>query len=200
MKKIIIAGLALLLTIGLNAQKIKVVEGDISVLKGQSKVLIQYTYNDLKVGKLTEAEYIEKKRKEADERESGGGDKWESAWKADRVEHYKPKFEDLFNKYNDKTNIMVGSSFDDANYIMTIQTDFIEPGWNIGISRSPAFINLTIKIAESANPDTPTVIIELLKSPGSDAMGYDFDSGYRIGEAYAKAGKEFAKMLAKKLK
>jgi hypothetical protein len=36
----------------------------------------------------------------------------------------------------------------------------------------------------------------LEKSPGQGAG--DYDTGYRVGEAYAKAGKELAKFLIKK--
>ena len=36
------------------------------------------------------------------------------------------------------------------------------------------------------------------KVEGNGAMGYDFNSGYRISEAYAKLAKEFAKNLKKK--
>ena len=40
--------------------------------------------------------------------------------------------------------------------------------------------------------------MKVLNAPGTTFMGYDFDTGLRISEAYAKAGKEIAGYLAKK--
>jgi hypothetical protein len=73
-----------------------------------------------------------------------------------------------------------------------VNTDFTEPGFNIGIARSNAYIDLTVKLVENGNPDNVLGTMTVLKSPGRDWGGYDFDTGYRIQEAYAKAGKEIA--------
>ncbi len=41
-------------------------------------------------------------------------------------------------------------------------------------------------------------IMKRQRLPGRGAMGYDYDSGYRIYDSYAKGGKEFAKFVIKK--
>jgi len=79
---------------------------------------------------------------------------------------------------------------------MNVHTTFIEPGYNVGVSRKPAFINLEISISKAGEE---LVHILILKSPGGGAMGYDFDAGYRIAEAYAKAAKSLGKYLTKNL-
>lgn len=50
--------------------------------------------------------------------------------------------------------------------------------------------------------DPNTVLFEVVytKAEGSGAFGYDFDSGYRISEAYAKLAKTLAAELKKKSK
>jgi len=184
-------------TLGLNAQKIKLTDGDPSVLKGEEKLKLVYTYDNLNVGKMTEADYIAKKREEANNREPGTADKWEASWKGDREENYEPKFEELLNKYLEGENLKADKEFEDAKYTMVVHTDFIEPGFNVGVARRPAYIDATVNIIETATGES-VATITVLKSPGADAMGFDFDSGYRIGEAYAKAGKEIGKLLQKK--
>jgi len=49
--------------------------------------------------------------------------------------------------------------------------------------------------------DDPSNVITLIgmeKVPGRGAMGGDFDTEYRIGEAYAKTGKELSTYIWKK--
>ncbi len=184
-------------TLGLNAQKIKLTDGDPSVLKGEEKLKLVYTYENLEVGKMKEEEYIAKKREDANDREPGTADKWEASWKGDREENYEPKFEELLNKYLEGKDLKASKEFDDATYTMVVQTDFIEPGFNVGVARRPAYIDATVSIVETVSGKS-VATFTVLKSPGADAMGFDFDSGYRIGEAYAKAGKEMGKLLQKK--
>ena len=47
---------------------------------------------------------------------------------------------------------------------------------------------------------TPLAVLELKGMPGSQAFGMDFDTGTRISESYAKAGKELAKYFEKSAK
>ena len=37
----------------------------------------------------------------------------------------------------------------------------------------------------------------MMKSPGRDAVGFDYDAGERISESYVKAGKSLANFLLK---
>ena len=180
----------------MQAQKIKQLSGDLSFLKGQKHIQVEFLYSDqMKVGKMTEADYIKKKQAEAEKAEAGGGEKWLEKWKADRNEHYQPKFIELMNAYLEKPGVTVSEDRGDAKYKLVVTTTFIEPGFNIGISHGSAYINLELKFVE-IDSGKEMASFTMTKSPGTGA--WDYDSGYRIGEAYAKAGKEFAKFLLKK--
>ena len=81
---------------------------------------------------------------------------------------------------------------------MKVVTTFIEPGYNVGVSRKNAPIDLEITIFEIDKPDNILATFTVLKSPGKMIFGTDFDTESRIAEAYAKAAKEFGQMLIKK--
>ena len=57
-----------------SAQKIKTTEGDPSVLKNEANINIEFTYENLTVGKLTEAEYVKKKTDEYNAKPPGRSD------------------------------------------------------------------------------------------------------------------------------
>jgi len=182
---------------GASAQKIKVTDGTFDALKGQEIVNIEYTYDNMGVGKFkVEQDYIDKKVSEYNADEPGRGDTWREAWISDRDERYHPRFEEEFNNMmmSKGVGMRVASASD---YTLIVNTDFTEPGFNIGIARSNAYIDLTIKLVETGNPGNVLGTMTVLKSPGRDWGGYDFDTGYRIQEAYAKGGKEVAYYLWK---
>ncbi|GHU79641.1 hypothetical protein FACS1894145_4230 [Bacteroidia bacterium] len=190
MKKICLL-LLIALSTNVFAQKIKVTSGKIDFLKSEQSIDIAYTYNDLKVGKLTEEEYIQKKRGD----KGDNFETWYKSWINDRETRYEPKFEELFEKYMDEK-----LHFDsEAKYVMNINTYFIEPGFNVGVWRENAAVSLLITILDKET-DTEVATINIQKSSANDFWGTDFDAGYRISECYAKAGRELAKFFKKQLK
>lgn len=199
MKQLTIILIIFLSAITLNAQKIKKVNGKTDALKGQTEINVMFVYpDDMKVGKMTEKEYVKSKMEKAEEDEKGKGEKWLEMWKADRDEHYMPMFVQLFNDVMiDKNEEFELVETDLPEYTMIVTTTFIEPGFNIGITKKNASINLKIDFVESKNHDKILVSYTITNSPGRSAFGGDFDTGVRVGEAYAKAGKEFAKYLLK---
>lgn len=181
----------------LNAQKISVKKGNLGFLKGQKSLLVTFDYSNMAVGKFDkEEDYIAKKVEDYNKSEAGKGDKWREAWKNDRASRYEPKFEELFNEYSSKTGITGKRDVADAQFEMNIHTTFTEPGFNIGITRKPAFIDLVITFKNIASGEE-LAVMEVDNCPGRDAFGYDFDTGYRIEEAYAKLGKSLAGYIAK---
>lgn len=200
MKKIMMMlALVGLTTLTANAQKIKKIEGNLSPLKGEKALKIEFKYENMEVGKnLTEEEYIERKVKEYNEKEAGTGDKWRESWVRDREARFEPKFIELFNKYTEKVDLE-GAKEGASNYTLIVHTYYTEPGFNVGVMRRPAFIHVKYTIVKTGTNDI-VVQYDQQKIPGADAMGYDFDTGTRIAESYAKAGKEFGKLLSKELK
>jgi hypothetical protein len=181
-------------------QKIKQISGDLSQLKGQKTLNLQYSYDGLLVGDMNEVEYINQKVKKYNADEPGKGDKWKEAWVNDRKTRYQPKFEELFNKYLEEIGMVAKEGATDARYSIVIKTIMIEPGFNVGVVRRPASINVETDITETSNQGNSTSKISFTKVPGSDVMGFDFDSGWRIAEAYGKLGKAFAKYIVKNTK
>lgn len=196
MNRILLLCVAVLIAGGTTfGQKIKVLSGGMSALKGVTALKIEYNYSGLGVGDFeVEDDYINKKVAELNEKEAGRGDDWKVKWFEDRPTRFEPKFEELFSKYAE--SIESGQNVD-SDITMNIHTIFMEPGFNVGVMRRPAFINLEVTFTKG---DEELVVLSVFKAPGADAFGYDFDTGYRISEAYAKAGKSLGKYLIKNLK
>ena len=180
-----------------SAQKVKLVSGDLSFLKGQTKLNVEYIYDGMMVGKKTEAQYIKEKMEKYNKDEAGKGDKWLESWKNDRTKRFEPKFEELLNKNLEGVNVNVSSSNKDAKYTLILKTIFTDPGYNVGVSRKPSYINVIVTFVETGKT-TDLVKITMDKAPGQDWGGFDYDAGYRIQESYAKSGKTLGQFLTKK--
>lgn len=85
-------------------------------------------------------------------------------------------------------------------YTLIFKTTFVEPGYNIHISRKNAEIDGEAWIVETANPSNVIAKLSVENCPGRTFGGYDYDTGVRIQEAYAVAGKGLGKYLKKQLK
>lgn len=180
----------LFITAAASAQKIKKTEGDIAALASEKSINIVFTYDNMAVGKFkTEKEYIEAKTAEYNKSEAGKGDKWAASWIADRAERYEKKFTELFTE---ATGMTIDKK---AKYTLIFHTTFTEPGFNVGVMRKNAYINAEATFVETASKGNTLAKLTLDKAPGRDAMGYDFDTGWRISEAYAKSGKSLGKYI-----
>ncbi|MCQ2193754.1 MAG: hypothetical protein MJZ28_02260 [Paludibacteraceae bacterium] len=172
------------------------VEGDLKCLKGQEAVATKFTYNNMTVGKMTEQAYVDKKVSEYNEKKAGRGDEWFAMWESDKEKVYPVTFSELFEKHSKiKTN-----NLEAQKYTLEVNTDFFEPGFNIGIVRQDAYVSVTVKVYETAAPDKVLAKVTILKAPGRTFSGNDYAISDRVGEAYAKAGKELAKVVAKAIK
>lgn len=192
MKKLTLLTMCLCFGMLASAQKLTV-KGDLKALKGVENINIKFTYDNMNVGKMTESDYIAKKVSESNEKEAGKGDKWKEAWESDKVNVFPVKFCELFTKYS-------GKNIDEnAKIVATVNTDFFEPGFNVGVMRKNAYIDVTVKFVDTeSNKELATVTI--LNAPGRDFGGYDFSVADRVGEAYAKAAKELGARVAKACK
>ena len=183
------------LVIVVYGQKIKLLEGDLAPLKGQTSVKTEFKY-EMSVGKFDkEEDYIAKKKSELNEKEAGRGDTWEQSWVSDRQDRFEPQFRELFSKYSD-----ISTVGDNADYTLIFKTIKTEPGFNVGVASKPAFIDGEAWIVESKDPSKVVAKISVVKAPGRDVMGFDYETGARLQEAYAKAGKELGAFLKKNIK
>ena len=182
------------------AQSIKVIEGSLAPLKGAGTLNVEYDWSEFRVGKFaTEKEYVAKKVAEYNEKEAGRGDKWAESWKGDKVGRFQPEFEKLFNKYSSKINLNLGNEVQ-GKYKAIVRTTFIEPGFNIVIKKKPASADMVIDIVETANPSKVIAKIVIKGSLGRTYGFSDLDTGLRISECYALAGKKLAAFMSKQLK
>lgn len=194
MKKLLIVTLVFFSTIGYS-QKVKI-EGNLKFLKGEKSIKTEFDYSQMGVGKFEkERDYLDKRKGELEEKEAGRGEKFETAWFADRKDRFEPQFRELFAKHSSMSSVGEG-----AKYGMIVKTVFTEPGWNVGVMRVPAFINLEVLFFELSAPDKIIAKVFMSKIPGRDAWGFDFDTGTRLQEAYAKGGKELGQLIVKQNK
>jgi hypothetical protein len=143
----------------------------------------------LNVGKENEEDYVKRRTADYNSKEPGKGDTWAKAWVADRKERFEPKFGELFNENGD----LKAGSYPSAKYTMVFHTTFIEPGFNVGITRKNSYIDAEITIVETESKKE-VAKISLDNAPGR-MMGFDFDTGMRITESYAVSGKKLAKFV-----
>src|SRR6185436_12467374 len=136
----VVAVLALVFfSVNTNAQKIKLREGDYSVIKGQASISVEFVYDGMSVGSYTdENEYIQKKKDDYNKKEPGSGDRWAKAWVADRKTRFEPAFKEKFEEYS-KMLIKPNSK-----YTMIFKTISTEPGYNIYIKRKNAEIDAEV--------------------------------------------------------
>jgi hypothetical protein len=191
MKKNVLLVLAAVLISGLcaNAQKIEVKSGSVDALKGQKVLLVNYDYSNMSVGKYDkEADYIDQKVAEGNDAEPGKGDNWKKDWFDKRSSAYEPSFEELFNKYSDKTGLTCSKTANDATYVMNVHTVFTDVGYYIGVSSRPAYISAEITFTKASSGEKACVLF-FEKCPGVGG----------INQAYAKLGKSLAAYLEKNL-
>ena len=195
MKKLLILAM-LSISLGVSAQKIKLIEGDLSPLKGQKSVNTEFVYDGMTVTTKNrpEDEYLAEKTAEYNKKEAGKGDKWATAWKEDRKTRFEPQFRELFTKHSE----MSSASDEKATYTLIFKTTSTETGYNIGISKRPAYIDGELSVVETANKSKVIAKISILNVVGSQFGGFDFETGARLQECYAKAGKELGAFIRKK--
>jgi hypothetical protein len=179
-----------------NGQSIKLQEGSLAPLKDEKSISVEFTYDNMGVGKFDkEQDYIDKKKDEYNKKEAGKGDSWAQAWVSDRKHQYEPSFIDLFEKHSEMT-----VALKPAKYTMIFHTTYTEPGYNIYVTRKNASIDAEVTIVETANRSNVVAVISIRKAPGRTFGGNDYDTGVRINECYADAGKYLGKFFVKNRK
>lgn len=191
--------LFMIASVSTYAQKLKVLDGNIKNLKGIFEYNLEFIYSNLEIPKYdSEEEFLADKVKKREEKEAGLGEKFRKSWFSDREEFYHPKYVESFNKRFGKEEIVLDIAKKDAKYTMQIHSTLIYAGYNVGVVRKNAKIDAVITVHETANPNNVLFSGKYFNVQGSGSMGYDFNSGYRISEAYAKLAKSFAGLIKKK--
>lgn len=197
MKNLATLAALLLFSITIFGQKLKVQDGNLKNLKGIKVYAMDFDYTDVQIPKFdSEEDFLKDKMDKRNEKEAGDGERFRKSWFDDRPNRYHPKFIESFNKRFDGSAIHAQEG--EAEYTMKVHTTKLYPGYNVGVWRHNSEIDATITVYETAHPSNILFSGSYLDVQGSGAFGYDYDSGYRISECYAKLAKTFAKDLKKK--
>lgn len=193
MKKVILFIVVSLFVISAtNAQKIKVESGDMSFFEDLADISVVFEYpEDMKYGKTTLQEYMDKKVKEKEASVEGSGEEWKEKFIADR-ERYNEKFVYALGKY--AKGLYVAEDDPDFEYTMIVKTTFMEPGFQMGFQSKNSAIDLEIKFVKTNAPDKVIATMKVSKAPGAAHP----DAGERMADAYFTAAQSLGKYLKKK--
>ncbi|MGC3944775.1 MAG: hypothetical protein QM762_09660 [Chryseolinea sp.] len=168
-----------------SAQKIKVVEGNLSILKGIKSYDIRFQYDSIIIGtKTSEDDYLAKKKADWNKREAGKGDQFVAMWYDDRKKRYEPEFIKNFEEIGE---LKLGDK--DSKYTILMKSQSLEAGYDVFAWDSAPNINGELWIVESANESKVIVKLSFDQMAGKYNSYYDFDITRKIASAYTKAGK-----------
>lgn len=200
MKKLMVIAV-LFVSCTMMSQDMKVVRGDFGFLKDQKDINVEFDYSKMTLMKenKSEAQYVEDRTRELNEKSKSVGDIWKKKWNPSKELIWNPKFLELVNIVLLKENKEVSFQEDltAAKYTLIVETIWIYPGWDAAIMKQPAKVTTNLKFVETANKSNVLLEISSENAPG-DQYGNNFSNESRIGEGFAKTGKSLAKMLLKK--
>jgi hypothetical protein len=183
------------------AQDTDIVKGDFGFLAGQKEINVEFDYSKLTLmkEKKTEAQYIEDRAKDLNEKAKGNGEVWKKKWESAKADIWQPKFIELVNTIltKEKKDVMFQEGLKNAKYTLIVDAVWIYPGWDIGFTKQPAKVSLTLRFVETANKSNTLLEIKCEEAPGNQ-WGSQFSNETRIGEGFAKTGKTLGQMLVKK--
>ncbi|MEO8086459.1 MAG: hypothetical protein ABI763_06550 [Bacteroidota bacterium] len=187
-----------------NAQKYTEGDKTLSFLAGEKLINIEYSYDNMMVGKKTEEEYKAGKIVDYNTKVPGKGDKWAVKWVENRENVYEPMFEELINKImvKAKMEVKLGTKQTEAKYTLLVHTTLTEPGFTIPmVMKVNPYCNYEFTWMETSSRKVMAKG-ELNKVAGVVMADneWEFDPANRIKECYAKAGKVVGKSMEKVLK
>jgi hypothetical protein len=198
--KLLKNGMALLLALSFTsittqAQEVDLSKGDLSILRDEKTINIEFTYEKMSVGDFSkEADFIKKKKEEYNEKEAGSGDAWAIKWQEDKAMKYEPKFVLGF------TNLSKMTISKDAKYTLIFNCKALEPGYNVGVSKKNAGIDGSVTIVETANRLKKLIVLSIERPGENKWRGAAFDAGSRIADAFYLSGQKLGKFIIKNSK
>ena len=177
------------------AQEVDKIKGDLFMLKDETSINVEFTYEKMAVGDFgKEEEYIKTKKQEMNTKEAGTGDTWAIKWQEDKAMRYEPKFILGF------TNLSGMTISKDAKYTLIFNTKALEPGYSIGISKRNAGIDGKATLVETANRTKILAVLSVERPEENKFRGAAFDAGSRIADAYYLSGQKVGKFIKKNKK
>lgn len=191
----VVLAAALFCSFNLFAQEVDLTKGDLSILKGETSINFEFTYEKMAVGDFSkEADYIKKRIEEMNAKEPGSGDKWAIEWEEQKKNYFGDKFMlGFFKNYELKYD-------KSAKYTLIFNTKALEPGYQVGVSKRNAGVDGTITLIETGKPDKKLAVVFVERKPESMFRGAAFDAKSRIGDAYYVDGLAVGKFFKKNVK
>lgn len=180
-----------------NITKIKIVSGDLTFLKGQKNLLVEFRYSpSIHYKKISDIPDYDSTGQREGEKEFNG-EMWIPIGMPYRERTFQPKFIEQFNEYLESKDIGLSISevAPDTEYKMIVITTNMEEGYlpyNKDSRNKPAYISLEISFQRikpyerMAFISTSYIYINAQKTPE-----------FYFGNAYGRAGKMLAKFLRK---
>ncbi len=177
------------------AQEVDLTKGDLSVLKGETTINIEFTFEKMSVGDFNkEADYIKKRIEEENKKDPPNGDNWAAQWEEQKKNYFGDKFILGFTKQNKMTFSK------DAKYTLIFNTRALEPGYQVGISKRNAGVDGNVTLVETAKRDKKLAVLFVERAPETKWRGAAFDAKSRIGDAYYMDGQKVGKFIEKNIK
>ena len=177
------------------AQEVDLTKGNLAVLKGETTINFEFTYEKMAVGDFSkEADYIKKRTEELNAKEPGTGDKWAVEWAEQKKGYFGEKFILGFTKQNKMT------ANKEAKYTLIFNTKALEPGYQLGGPKRNAGVDGTVTLVETANRDKKLAVLYVERAPETMWRGAAFDAKSRIGDAYYMDGQKVGKFIEQAVK
>lgn len=217
MKKIFLFCLALMvLTVGVNAQKIKWDnDAKLDFLKEEKELKVSYDYSQITVAEGSEQAFLDEKKQTINEDKPGKGDEFVERWNRYKAENYPKHFEEIFNKEMRKESF-VASQNAASKYELVIRTKNIDLGKGKAFGTQPARVDYELEFIEIATKTvvakgTMTDVRGEVKAPAGTgfvpggagrairgvAAITNLDALSRVSEAYEVAAIALAKVIRK---
>ena len=203
MMTICVAAAMLVMPLALMAAKAKLVSGDLTVLKGQTSISVEFDYAGMTVGgkDTPEAQWLAEEVAKRNGQKAGSGDAFKATWGSSRAELYAPRFLEQLNKELDKAGAKAALGAATPQYRLIVRTVNVEPGANIGFNTQPS-ATLEVRLVDSAKPDEPLATIGIEKiRPATKKVGGIKVGGYdavaRLLECYDDGGEALGELIVR---
>lgn len=192
MKNHLLSLLLVLVFISANGQE-KVLKGSFKELRGITSYNVVFDYTGQKIAHFdNEEDFLKDKM---GKRNGEKAEEFKRRWYDDRENKYEPAFIAYFNERMKGKATVAKDAL--KKYSILIKTNWIYPGYNVGVVAQESKISAVMTVYETANPDNILLEVEYDKSIGiaPDHEKNAYDSGDRIAGAYEKLAKNFTLQL-----
>lgn len=201
MKKLLLLVFMIMMTTAFGQEKMKVVSGNLNILKDQTEVNAELKFENVLLMKenITEAQYLENRKKQVLENPKRGEEAWKK-WIEEWERYKKEEYIDYFVKGLNKSYKNISFKKDSpAKYTLLLNTKWVFPGWHAGLTAMTAEISGTIKLVETNNPSVVLAEVELNKFD-KFVNNKEFVMEYgRIAAGYESTGRYLGKQIKKSL-